>query len=75
MPKTRVDYWRAKFARNVERDQEKERALIERGWRVETVWECETRQPETLSKRLRGLFGRTTKRNGSIAGRHGTIDP
>jgi DNA mismatch endonuclease (patch repair protein) len=57
MPKTRVEFWREKFDRNVTRDQEKEQALINAGWRVLTVWECETRRPETLTSKLCAAFG------------------
>lgn len=55
-PKTRVEFWREKFNRNVIRDQEKERALVGIGWRVLTVWECETRWPKTLGDKLRRAF-------------------
>ena len=41
LPKTNVDYWREKFERNVERDRRKESALIDLGWSVNTIWECE----------------------------------
>lgn len=56
-PKTRRDYWLPKFERNVERDREKEEALRRLGWRVVTIWECETRDPEELERRLREAFG------------------
>lgn len=42
-PKTRGDFWRAKFQANIERDRRKARALREKGWRVLTVWECSLR--------------------------------
>lgn len=57
MPTTRIDFWREKFHRNVERDRMKERALVDAGWQVLTVWECETREAQTLSNRLRAAFG------------------
>lgn len=56
MPKTRVEFWGNKFNRNVTRDQDTERALATTGWRVLTIWECETRQPETLTVKLRDSF-------------------
>ncbi len=56
MPKTRIDFWGQKFARNVERDQKNEQALVALGWRVLTIWECETRWPERLAELLRQLF-------------------
>jgi len=55
-PKTRQEYWLPKFIANVERDARKESQLRERGWRVLVVWECETRQLESLKERLRLEF-------------------
>ncbi|WP_441005677.1 very short patch repair endonuclease [Rhizobium sp. WSM4643] len=51
-PKTRVEFWREKFAKNVERDKRKERELRELGWEVETIWECETKDMEGLARRV-----------------------
>ncbi|WP_295969053.1 very short patch repair endonuclease [uncultured Xanthomonas sp.] len=55
-PKTNVEFWHEKFARNVERDMRKEAELRLAGWDVVTVWECETRSLEQLSTRLRALL-------------------
>jgi DNA mismatch endonuclease, patch repair protein len=41
MPKTNPAYWRAKFHRNVERDERVRARLIQEGWKVIVVWECE----------------------------------
>ena len=41
LPKTNMEYWSEKFERNVERDHLKEAALLDRGWKVRTIWECE----------------------------------
>lgn len=56
-PKTRTTFWNAKFAANVERDRRKKAELESMGWDVETVWECETRQPERLIERMRTFLG------------------
>lgn len=40
-PKTRTDWWEAKFAGNVARDRRNQRSLRKEGWRVIVVWECE----------------------------------
>jgi DNA mismatch endonuclease (patch repair protein) len=45
-------YWRAKIARNVERDRESRDRLLGDGWRVEVVWECETLDPDPLRRKL-----------------------
>jgi DNA mismatch endonuclease (patch repair protein) len=53
-PATRLDYWNAKFARNVERDRRNLRALRRLGWSVLVVWECQTRtsKREALEGRI-----------------------
>lgn len=40
-PSTNVEFWSAKFTRNVERDARKTAELRALGWRVGVVWECE----------------------------------
>lgn len=52
-PSTRVEFWQAKFDANVARDRRVARALRQDGWRVVTVWECETRDAEKLVSRIR----------------------
>jgi DNA mismatch endonuclease (patch repair protein) len=52
IPKSRIEYWRPKLARNQKRDRENEQKLQEMGWRVFVVWECETKDNVRLSKRL-----------------------
>lgn len=41
MPKTNLGYWGPKLARNVERDGEQTKRLVEAGWTVIRVWEHE----------------------------------
>lgn len=52
MPSARRAFWRAKFQRNIERDNRNIRALRRDGWRVLVIWECQTRNPDTLRRRL-----------------------
>ncbi|MGI6100030.1 MAG: DNA mismatch endonuclease Vsr [Lentisphaerae bacterium] len=40
-PKSRQEFWQAKFEANVARDRRNQRALKEAGWRVIVLWECE----------------------------------
>jgi len=56
-PKTRAAFWNFKFEANMKRDKMKSRTLRQLGWRVITVWECETRNLEKLKTRLARLFG------------------
>ncbi|HVY90950.1 MAG TPA: very short patch repair endonuclease [Hyphomonadaceae bacterium] len=57
MPATNRDYWRAKIARNVERDKTTKRKLKALGWKVVTIWECETRDPEKLQRLISRRLG------------------
>ena len=43
LPSTRPDFWRAKLARNAERDLRDHQSLESLGWRIATVWECALR--------------------------------
>ncbi|KQZ06172.1 hypothetical protein ASD21_00575 [Caulobacter sp. Root1455] len=54
-PRSNIDFWQEKFARNVSRDAAKESALEARGWRLIVIWECETTKPETVLERLAPL--------------------
>jgi len=54
-PKTRVEFWQAKFRQNVERDSRQQAELEAAGWRVVIVWECSTGDPEQLASELQSL--------------------
>jgi DNA mismatch endonuclease (patch repair protein) len=56
-PKDNASYWRAKIARNVARDAATLQALKRQGWRTLVIWECETRDPEALTRRLQRFLG------------------
>jgi DNA mismatch endonuclease (patch repair protein) len=43
LPKTNVEFWSGKFERNRQRDERNEAQLVEMGWTVVVVWECELR--------------------------------
>jgi DNA mismatch endonuclease (patch repair protein) len=51
-PKSNLDYWVSKLARNKERDTENIEKLEMRSWQVCIVWECETKNDETLKQKL-----------------------
>lgn len=53
VPKSNADYWQPKLTRNSERDVEHIESLTRLGWRVLTVWECETLDLEALEQRIR----------------------
>lgn len=51
MPKTRTDFWKKKFEKNVARDAANIAALEVRGWRVLVIWECQLKtDPLTLNR-------------------------
>ena len=52
LPKTNVEFWSQKIARNKQRDVEVQHQLARMGWHVMTVWEC---QLDTKEKRERTL--------------------
>jgi len=51
-PKTNAKFWREKRLSNVERDRRNRRSL-RKEWSVLAVWECETRNEDRLSKKLK----------------------
>ena len=66
-PKSRTSYWEAKFRGNVVRDRRSESALVELGWRVLVIWECETKDEAEVAERIREFLAprRTPRRCGS----------
>lgn len=56
LPKTNRDFWEKKINSNVDRDRRNKEKLIESGWRVLVIWECEIRRfsecPQELKKLL-----------------------
>lgn len=53
MPKTNTDYWNEKFRRNVERDRKTKNKLEKDGWKVIVIWECETRNEDSIENFFR----------------------
>ncbi|MGO7637583.1 very short patch repair endonuclease [Rhizobium leguminosarum] len=62
IPETRRDFWLAKLQRNVDRDAENVEALAAEGWKVLTVWECETKDMDLLSFKLDKFLSGSTRR-------------
>jgi DNA mismatch endonuclease (patch repair protein) len=55
-PKSNLDFWSKKFARNVERDSEVAAKLKSVGWDQITIWECELADSLELERKLRSLL-------------------
>lgn len=52
-PKSRLEFWRPKFERNVTRDAEVRERLRADGWHTLVVWECELRDEVAVERRVR----------------------
>lgn len=55
-PKSRLDFWLPKLAKNVERDMKAKRALEVSGWRVSIIWECQTKNRDTLRAEIQKMI-------------------
>jgi DNA mismatch endonuclease, patch repair protein len=52
LPKSRLQFWRAKLEGNRLRDSRNVRALRRAGWRALVIWECELNEMRRLSRRV-----------------------
>ena len=43
-PSSNTEYWIPKINRNVERDKQNHKKLIDMGWKVMIIWECELKK-------------------------------
>lgn len=66
-PSSNVDFWRRKIAGNRERDGRVQKQLRKDGWKVLTVWECETQSERRLEQRLRRFLERSRAAAGKKA--------
>src|SRR5271169_1910589 len=55
-PKSRVEFWRPKLAKNRKRDRQTTRDLHGLRWGVMVVWECELSDVKRASKRIRAFL-------------------
>jgi DNA mismatch endonuclease, patch repair protein len=56
-PKSGLDFWQPKLERNQARDRRSVALLRRLGWRVLTVWQCQTRSEMALEGRLVSFLG------------------
>lgn len=62
-PETRREFWEAKFACNVARDERNRKEFRRLGWRVIVVWECRVKEILSHPERLaRAVVGRSRRR-------------
>lgn len=55
-PSSNQEYWDKKLDENISRDKRKEAELSQLGWRIATVWQCETSDVDRLSEKLKSLL-------------------
>lgn len=56
MPKSRIAFWGPKLGKNLERDQKTLDMLLEKGWSVLIIWECEMKDAKALRDRIRNFL-------------------
>lgn len=65
LPKSNVEFWKEKIERNIERDKESMQALLDLGWKVIRVWECELRNKANREETLNKIYNSITSSDGS----------
>lgn len=60
-PKSRVEFWKVKFAANAARDRSALAALNDLGWDTLVVWECETSDMGSLERELEAFLKKQGK--------------
>ena len=52
LPKSRQEFWLTKLNENVKRDERNQKQLLELGWDVLVIWECELKDKEVVVERV-----------------------
>jgi DNA mismatch endonuclease (patch repair protein) len=68
LPKSRPEYWRARFSKNMARDTRNVTELERLGWKVAVIWECETRDDTSLKMHLREILRRSDAGEAPVRG-------
>jgi len=55
-PSSRKDFWNKKINKNIERDRKAIEELSSSGWKVLTIWECQTRKKKELEDILKNFL-------------------
>jgi DNA mismatch endonuclease (patch repair protein) len=56
MPKSRLDFWSAKLEGNRLRDEKNQSTLLVMGWRFLVIWECEVRDMQNITKKIKSFL-------------------
>ena len=57
VPKSSREFWETKFDSNVKRDKRDQKRLVEAGWRILVVWECEIESDKGIIDRIADFLG------------------
>jgi len=63
MPTANRAFWQAKLECNAARDARHRKALRQLGWFSAVIWECETKDPAKLTRRLEQILRRYPRRD------------
>ena len=55
-PETNTDFWNTKINKNITRDINAQKSLLDSGWSVTVVWECEIADIKGLQDRLKAFL-------------------
>jgi DNA mismatch endonuclease (patch repair protein) len=55
-PKSNMAFWIKKFERNTANDKKHVSELRKLGWKVVTVWECQLKNPDRISRKIESLL-------------------
>ena len=55
LPTTNAKFWKQKISRNIARDKSNKEKLLDLGWRVIIIWQCEIKNKNIALKRLNHL--------------------
>lgn len=55
-PKSRQEFWEAKFQANLKRDAVVRQELEDFGWNVGIIWECQTKDQEVLARCIESIL-------------------
>lgn len=58
-PGTNREFWAKKFEQNRERDKRIASELVQAGWRICVIWECQTKDENALSSEISRCFDQT----------------
>lgn len=56
LPKTNREFWRNKIDGNIERDKRNQGMLIQLGWKVITVWQCQIKSKYSFDLTMQNLI-------------------